>query len=62
LRIAVRYARWEHAQSALALYEEEGDWERAARMRKEMALLEPYWKQPGVTKEEAVAAFYAARN
>jgi hypothetical protein len=61
-RIAKRYARWEHALDALALMEEEGDHEAAALLRREMELLEPYWNQPGVTKEQAVAAFHAARN
>jgi hypothetical protein len=42
--------------------EEEGDEDNAKVLRREMELLRPYWEQPGVTKEEAVARFHAARN
>jgi hypothetical protein len=61
-RVAIRKARWEHALEALALMEAEGEDEGAALLRREMDLLEPYWHQPDVTKEQAVAAFHAARN
>jgi hypothetical protein len=61
-RIAKRYAHWEHALEALAFMKKEGDAEGAALERREMELLEPYWNKPGVTKEQAVAAFYEARD
>jgi len=61
-RIAIRKARWEHALEALRVMDEEGQHEAATRLRHEMKLLEPYWNKPGVTKEQAVAAFYEART
>jgi hypothetical protein len=58
LRIAIRFARWEHAQRALELMEEGDDEAGAADLRREMELLRPYWNRPGVTKEQAVEAYY----
>jgi hypothetical protein len=58
-RIARWYSCWEHALEALAFMVKEGDDEEAAFLRREMDLLEPYWNQPDVTKEQAVAAFHA---
>jgi hypothetical protein len=61
-RIAMRFARWEHAQKAVAYWEKEGREELAACYRWEMQHLAPYWNKPGVTKEQAVAAFREARS
>jgi hypothetical protein len=57
-RIAKRYARWEHAREALTFREQtEGD--NHTHLAWEMTVLGLYWARPGVTKEEAVAAYNA---
>ena len=61
-RIARRFALWEHAKSALELMEAEGDRDAAARLRREMDALRPFWSKPGVTKEQAVAAYIQAEG
>jgi hypothetical protein len=56
--IARKLARWEHAVKALALLKE-SDPDHHAHLCREMKLLGPYWDRPGVTKEQAVAAYNA---
>jgi hypothetical protein len=58
-RIAKRKATWEQAEQALAYFEEQGNDEECWRLEVEMALLKPYWKHDGATKEQAVAAYFA---
>jgi hypothetical protein len=57
-RIAKRKATWEHAHRALAYFDEQRDDDGYQQLEEEMALLEPYWNRPGVTKEQAVAAYF----
>jgi hypothetical protein len=56
-RIAKRYAKLEHLESALALHEAQGEDDEAAHLRREIELLRPYL-ETGMNKEEAVAAYY----
>jgi hypothetical protein len=59
-RIARRYARLEHMEEAIRYAEASGvPDEEVARMKRELELLRPYWG-PGVTKEEAIRAYYDA--
>jgi hypothetical protein len=57
-RVAKRKATWEHAHRALAYFEEQRDDDGYQQLEKEMALLEPYWNCPGVTKEYAVVEYF----
>jgi hypothetical protein len=59
-RIGRRLARWDHAQLALEWMEAEADAAAGAvkRLRRELELLEPYWCRTGVTREQAVEAYY----
>jgi hypothetical protein len=62
-RIARRYAHLCHAEEALAYADTNGAGprgEEAREIRRELELLRPYWA-PGVTQEEAVAAYDADR-
>jgi hypothetical protein len=64
-RIAKRYAHLRHAEEALKYHLEMGEADPpsyagayAQKLRQDIELLRPYWL-PGVTKEQAVAAYYA---
>ena len=54
-RIATRYARCEHLLASLEFCDEK----EAELRREELRRLEPHWG-PGVYKEQAVEAYYAA--
>jgi hypothetical protein len=56
-RIARRHAQWVHALQALEVFEARGEPREAMELALEMQLLRPYWNRPGVTKEQAAAAF-----
>lgn len=56
--IAKRPATLEQVEEALAAYEHGGQEYAARELRKEIDLLRPYWQHPGVTKEQAVAAYH----
>jgi hypothetical protein len=57
-RIAKRLGTLEQAEEALAVYEHEGQEDAARKLRKEIDHLRPYWQHPGVTREQAVAAYH----
>jgi hypothetical protein len=59
-RIAKRFAKLHHMESALALAEADAAdlLRKVARMRQELTLLRPFWAE-GMTKEQAVAAYEA---
>jgi hypothetical protein len=61
-RLDVRFARIEQAEEALA-YEETlgGRTPWSAQLREDIERLRPYWG-PGVTFEQAAAAWWAARS
>jgi hypothetical protein len=58
-RIAKRQATWQHALRALTYFGEQMDDDGYDQLKGEMTLLESYWNRPGVTKEQAVAAYFA---
>jgi hypothetical protein len=57
-RIEKRFATWYQARQAVQIMRQEGNTAGARKLKREMKLLRPYWDRPGVTKEQAVAAFY----